>query len=81
MNPEELKKSFGNKLTFWGGIDTQTMFPFGSAKEVSQEVKRFASTMSKNGGYVLSAVRNIQHEVPPENIVILYKMARELKDE
>jgi len=80
MNPEELKKSFGNKLTFWGGIDTQTILPFGSVKEVSQEVKRVTSILSKNGGYVLSAVHNIQPEVPAENIDIMYKTAREFKD-
>lgn len=81
MNPEKLKKSFGNKITFWGGIDTQKILPFGSAKEVSQEVKRVASIMNKNGGYVLSAVHNIQPEVPPENVIIMYKTARELKDD
>lgn len=80
MNPEKLKKSFGNKLTFWGGIDTQTILPSGSVKEIYQEVKRVASIMGKNGGYVLSAVHNIQPEVPPENIEIMYKTARELKN-
>jgi len=80
MNPEELKKSFGNKLSFWGGIDTQSILPFGTTKEVSQEVKRVTSIMNKNGGYILSAVHNIQPEVPPENIEIMYRTARELKE-
>ena len=80
MNPEELKKSFGNKLTFWGGIDTQKILPFGNEKEVFQEVKRVVSIMKKNGGYVLSAVHNIQPEVLPENITAMYRSARELKE-
>jgi len=80
MNPEELKKSFGNKLTFWGGIDTQKILPFGNENEVSREVKRVVSIMKKNGGYVLSAVHNIQPEVPPENIAAMYRSARELKE-
>ena len=30
MNPRDLKKKYGDKISFWGGIDTQKVLPFGS---------------------------------------------------
>jgi hypothetical protein len=34
MDPENLKKKYGDKLVFWGGgIDTQRVLPFGSLNE------------------------------------------------
>ncbi len=39
MAPEELKKEFGDRVTFWGGgVDTQRTLPFGTPEEVRQEV-------------------------------------------
>ena len=39
MAPEELKKEFGERVTFWGGgVDTQRTLPFGTPEEVRQEV-------------------------------------------
>lgn len=29
MEPEGLKKDFGDKIAFQGGIDTQNLLPFG----------------------------------------------------
>jgi hypothetical protein len=36
---EELKKEFGNRVTFrGGGVDTRQTLPFGTPEEVPQEV-------------------------------------------
>ena len=34
MNPLELKREFGRRLTFMGGVDTQHLLPNASAAEV-----------------------------------------------
>ena len=73
MDPTILKKRFGNRLSFWGGIDTQRLLPFGNPEQIAQETKRVKSLLGADGGYVLSAVHNIQAEVPPENIVAMYQ--------
>src|SRR5208337_1957084 len=40
MAPLELKKEFGDQITFWGGgVDTQRTLPFGTAEEVRREVR------------------------------------------
>ena len=76
MDTKRLKEEFGDRLTFWGGIDTQRVLPFGSPKDVEREVKRRISDAAPAGGYVLTAVHNIQAGVPPENICMMYDAAR-----
>ncbi|HYB21244.1 MAG TPA: uroporphyrinogen decarboxylase family protein [Thermodesulfobacteriota bacterium] len=76
MDPARLKKEFGNRLAFWGGMDTHRVLPFGSSDEVRKEVRKMIDVMGKGGGYILATVHNIQAEVPPENIVAMFEEAR-----
>jgi len=71
MEPEGLKERFGDRLSFWGGIDTQRTLPCGSPEEVAKETRRIVEIMSRGGGYVVNPVHNIQWDVPPENIVAM----------
>jgi len=73
MEPERLKADFGDRITFWGGINTQKILPFGTPQEVRTEVHRIIDILGRGGGYILNAVHNIQPEVPPENIVAMFE--------
>jgi uroporphyrinogen decarboxylase len=64
-------------LTFWGGIDTQWILPFGTPAEVRNEVRRRIEDLAQDGGFVLGAVHNLRPEVKPENICALYAAALE----
>jgi uroporphyrinogen decarboxylase len=72
----KLKSQFGDKITFWGGIDTQHVLPHGSVDEVAAEVRRRIHDLAPGGGFVLSAVHSIQADVPPENILAMADAAR-----
>jgi uroporphyrinogen decarboxylase len=74
---KKLKALYGRDLTFWGGIDTQKVLPFGTPEEVKAEVRRRIEDLAENGGFVLAAVHNIRPEVKPENICALYEAALE----
>jgi len=76
MDPVKLKKEFGDRIAFWGAIDTHRILPFANPMEVREEVRSIIDRMGKGGGYVLSAVHNIQAEVPPENIVSMFEEAK-----
>ncbi len=76
MEPERLKAEFGDRITFWGGIDTQRVLPFGTPDEVRAEVRRIIDILGPGGGFVLNSVHNIQAEVPPENVVAMFDEAR-----
>lgn len=72
---EGLKAEFGDRLAFWGGIDTQHLLPFGTPEEVRAEVERVAGVLNAGGGYVLNSVHNIQSEVPTGNIIAMFEAA------
>lgn len=77
MDSSILGQEFGNQLSFWGGIDTQRVLPRGTAEEVKSEVRRRIRDFAPGGGYILSAVHNIQPDVPVENIIAMYEAGRE----
>jgi uroporphyrinogen decarboxylase len=77
MEPERLKSEFGDRIAFWGGIDSQHILPHGSPEQVRAEVRRLFEIMGRGGGYVLGAVHNVQPDVPPENVLALFAEGRE----
>jgi len=77
MSPAELKKEFGERVTFWGGgIDTQRTLPFGSPDEVRAEVRDRLTTFGAGGGYVFNTTHNVQARVPVENVLAMYETVR-----
>jgi len=70
-----LKAEFGDRICFWGGIDTQRVLPLGTPDEVRAEVRRRIRDLASGGGFVLASVHNIQEDVPPENIVAMVDAA------
>ena len=74
MNPQELKREFGEKLTFMGGVDTQELLPYGSAAQVRKEIEKLAEGMTADGGgYILAASHTVPPETPMENIFAMYE--------
>jgi len=76
MEPERLKAAYGDKLAFWGGIDTQYLLPNGSVDDVGAAVRRLLSIMGERGGYILSPAHCIQQDVPVANIAAIYQEAK-----
>lgn len=75
MEPERLKNKYGDKISFWGGIDEQKLLSEGSPAEIYKEVKRVITILGEKGGYILSPSHNIQPDVPVENIAAMYSAA------
>ncbi len=72
MDPAELKKKFGDNLTFWGTIDNQHTMPFGTVEDVVNETKLRLKTVAPGGGLILGPAHNVQPQVPIENIMAFY---------
>ena len=71
-----LKQQFGNRICFWGGIDSQVLLPTASPDAVRQAVCDAVAQLGKDGGYVLCASHNLQSDIPTENILAMYEQAR-----
>lgn len=78
MDPAELKKRFGDRITFWGGgVDTQRTFPFGTPDEVRREVRERIRIFSPGGGFVFNTIHNVQPQTPIENVLAMYETLQE----
>ena len=73
MEPARLKREFGDRLAFSGAIDTQHVLPYGSPLEVEEEVRRRIQELGPGGGYMIASVHNLQPDVPPENVVAMFR--------
>ncbi|MGD0574992.1 MAG: hypothetical protein ABSB61_06440 [Anaerolineales bacterium] len=77
MAPAELKRLYGNQLTFFGGgVDTQRTLAFGSPGEVPCEVKSRIRALAPKGAFVFAAIHDKQRLVPVENILPMLDAAR-----
>jgi uroporphyrinogen decarboxylase len=66
-----IKKEYGKHLTFWGGIDTQQLLPFGSPDDVRREVGKTIRLMGKGGGHIIAPSQEVMKDVPLANIVAM----------
>ncbi len=73
MDIRVLKEKFGDKLTFWGAVDTQQLLPFGRPEAVGKAAARTREILGKNGGYLFAPVHNIQPLTPAANVLALFE--------
>lgn len=74
LEPDVIKRDFGDKLCFQGGIDTQGLLPFGTPDDVRRETRYYIETLNRNGGYILMASQGFEGDVPIENIEAMYSV-------
>ena len=75
MDAAVLKERFGKQLVFHGGLDQQHTIPHGTVAEAEADVRRVLRALAKGGGYIFSPCHNLQPDVPPENILAIYRAA------
>ena len=75
MQTDQLKQRFGNKLSFWGAMDTTEILPKGTVDDVRKEVRKIIRDLAPGGGFVLASVHNLQPDIPPENIIAMFEAA------
>ncbi|NQU38845.1 MAG: methyltransferase [Lentisphaerae bacterium] len=79
MEPDRLKREFGNDITFWGGgCDTRTVLNRATPQGVKEHVKERLDILAPGGGFVFNTVHNILPEVPPANVMAMFEALDEL---
>ena len=76
MDPVRLKKEFGQRLCFHGGIDVEQVMPFGTVEEVRAHVRETMDILAPGGGYWFKA-QVISPLIPADNLIAAYELARE----
>ncbi|MBN2296068.1 MAG: hypothetical protein JXM70_26790 [Pirellulales bacterium] len=77
MQPDKLKESFGGKIVFHGGIDTQHILPSGSPEDCREHARQILKALGTQGGYIFAPSQIYQPDIPVENIVAVYQVAKE----
>uniref|UniRef100_A0A7V4WLL4 Uroporphyrinogen decarboxylase (URO-D) domain-containing protein n=1 Tax=Candidatus Caldatribacterium saccharofermentans TaxID=1454753 RepID=A0A7V4WLL4_9BACT len=80
MDLAYLKREFGKYITFYGGIDTQELLPYGTPDEVKTMARETIRTLGKGGGLIISPAQEIMRDVPIENVVALVEVIREERE-
>jgi uroporphyrinogen decarboxylase len=74
----DVKKRFGDRLIFWGGIGTQTTMPFASAEDAYRTVQRTIDTLGPTG-FFPCPTHVLEPEVPWENILAFLRAVDEYR--
>ncbi|MFA5015351.1 MAG: uroporphyrinogen decarboxylase family protein, partial [Actinomycetota bacterium] len=77
MNLKKIKNEFGKYLCFHGGIDIPGMLHGRAIKDIEENIKEVIRVMAAGGGYILAPTHNIQPDIPPENVIAMYKYVNE----
>ena len=73
-----VKRDFGDRLVFWGGIGTQTTMPFSSPDEVYRTVQQTVDVLGPTG-YVPCPTHVLEPEVPWDNILAFLRAVDEYR--
>ncbi|MDF1513656.1 MAG: uroporphyrinogen decarboxylase family protein [Anaerolineae bacterium] len=78
MDTANLKRLYGNRVIFHGGIDNQHVLPFGTVDEVRTEVQYCMDTLGAGGeGYIVCSCHNVQPGTPVQNILAMVEKVKE----
>ena len=73
MDLAVLKRLYGDRLAFFGGIDVQQVLPHGTENDVRREVELRFRQGGEGGGLILAPAHNIQPDTPPRNIFAMFE--------
>ena len=76
MDPYEVKRRFGDKLAFFGGMSIQRTLPFGTTREVQAEARRLRDEVGRGGGYIIAPSHEMPGDIPVENIMAFLEVVR-----
>jgi uroporphyrinogen decarboxylase len=74
MDVFEIKRRYGDRLTFYGGISTQRTLPYGTVAQVKDDVRRLIDEIGRGGGYIASPAHDIPADAKPENVMAMMEV-------
>lgn len=69
-DPDELKRRYGEKILFFGGVDQQELLPRGDSQAIRAEVSRRLHIFGKGRGYLCAPAHIVQADVSPETVKV-----------
>lgn len=79
MDFAKIHAKYDNRLSFWGTLGTQTLFPFGTPEEVYAKTIENLSIAGPRGGLLAAPTHLVEPEVPLENILAYVSACHDFK--
>lgn len=76
MDNEKLKKMYGDQLTFWTGVQCETLIG-GSLRDVEKEVLHNLEVLMPEGGFLFGSTNSVQYGAKTENYLRALEIVRE----
>ncbi|MGB3715440.1 MAG: uroporphyrinogen decarboxylase family protein [Candidatus Promineifilaceae bacterium] len=73
-----LRDQYGGRLSFYGGISTQTVLPYGTADQVKTAVCHIIRTLAPEGtGLVIAPSHRMMSDIPLQNVAVMLEAFRQ----
>lgn len=76
-NVVDFKRKYGNYITIYGGVSTQSVFASGTPEQVYNETKRIMHILGESGGLIIAPTHQITEDVSVENVEAFLKAVKE----
>ena len=78
MDCAKLKQKYGDRVIFHGGVDNQSVLPFGTPDQVRQETLHCLDTLGAGRqGLICCSCHNVQPGTPLENILTMVRTVQD----
>ena len=77
MDPIQIKRRYGDRLSLWGGIGLQTTMTSTNPQTVRIATRHLLSEWSKNGGAIVTVTNSLPVDIPWDNVVALVETIKE----
>lgn len=71
----ELKRIYGDRICFDGGVDHPDVMVGGSVDQVEDEVKRVMDVLAPGGGFMIQPSQGLTSDMPLENVARFFEAA------
>ncbi len=64
-----MKRLYGSRLCFYGGVSVQNLLPHGTPQQIRAEVKRLIQEVGQGGGFIVAPSHDMPGDIPLENLL------------
>lgn len=76
MNLKEIKSKYGDKLTLIGNVEGKRLIPYGSKREIREDVLNCLRIGAPGGGYIFATDHSLHVGMPGDKIRYTFNIAR-----
>ena len=76
MDVYAIKRQYGDRLTFYGGMSVQGLLPHGTPQQIRDETRRLMDEIGRGGGFIIGPSHHMPGDIPTDNMVAFIEAVR-----